>query len=439
MNHTLLRNALLVLAAAMVVRVLAVFLLQSHLGTYVIDAYDVMGKNLLAGHGFSYQAGQTVPTVTRAPFYPLWWAGLLEVFGRNFYLLRMAEGFVDAVTAGLVVMLSFSLSRPFLSAGPPQVGNQTDTANIANATAIATVAGAIYAVQPFSVYYAVKMGTETWFTFWLVLALLFFVSWCRRPTYARGALLGSVFGILMLNKSTAAGLLIVLLALGLALLHRRGRLPYVSALVCVAVAALVITPWLARDYRVTGGHFVAIQTLTSWNFWADFDFSARGYTHSIDSHYGRGGGHPYALSAKSDVAQEERLRSQALHWMAAHPAAMLKKMGNNVLEFWYLTEGMRSVQITAAASIIELLAAFAGAWLAWRARNRQLIVLTMLVVTYFDIIYSPLKSVFQYSLVVVPLLCVLQAYLFVWLARHLRGSRSGTPNGVTEAVKRMSG
>ena len=48
-------------------------------------------------------------------------------------------------------------------------------------------------------------------------------------------------------------------------------------------------------------------------------------------------------------------------------------------------------------------------------------------------------AVFHYSLVVVPLLCVLQAYLFVWLARHLRGSMSGTPNGVTAAVKRMSG
>jgi hypothetical protein len=119
MNHTLLRNALLVLAAAMVVRVLAVFLLQSHLGTYVIDAYDVMGKNLLAGHGFSYQAGQTVPTVARAPFYPLWWAGLLEVFGRNFYLLQMAEGFVDAVTAGLAAILIQSTVTTAAVAGTP--------------------------------------------------------------------------------------------------------------------------------------------------------------------------------------------------------------------------------------------------------------------------------------------------------------------------------
>lgn len=181
---------------------------------------------------------------------------------------------------------------------------------------VPTLAGAVYALQPFSIFYAAKMGSETWFTLWLVLFVWCFVEWCLAPGYCRGAVLGLVLGVLMLNKSTALGLLIPLALLGVIWTRPRRTVAYLSLVLCVAVSGLVVTPWIVRDYRVTGGHFVPMQTLTWWNFWSDFDFSPSGVRDTVRSHYGPGGGHPYSLSAAADVQQEARLRRQALQWVS---------------------------------------------------------------------------------------------------------------------------
>jgi 4-amino-4-deoxy-L-arabinose transferase-like glycosyltransferase len=426
-GRVLLRNALIVFALALTVRWMVDAVLQPHLGSYVMDAYDVMGQNLLDGHGFSYQAGRTIPTVTRAPFYPLWWAAVLEAFGRQFLLLRMAEGLIDAITAALVVFMTAALCRLPLSPPPPEPELDGTAAQASEPLVIPTLAGVLYAVQPFSIYYSAKMGTETWFTFWLVLFICCFVSWWRAPGYGRGALLGGVLGVLILNKSTAIGLLILLALPGLIWTRQRRTIAVLSLVLCVAVSGLVITPWMLRNYRVTGGHFVPIQTLTWWNFWADFDFSPSGSSDTVSSHYGPGGGHPYSLSATADVRQETRLRDQALRWMSSHPLAMLDKMGHNLVEFWYFVAGVRRAQITLAGSVLELLLAFAGGWLAWRARRRRVVLLVAIVVLYFDVIYTPIKSVFHYSLVVVPFLCVLQAFLVAWVLGRLLRPRESSP------------
>ena len=426
MNRKLLRNALIVFAIALAARWAADIVLQPHLGTYVMDSYDVMGRNILDGHGFSYLAGKSIPTVTRAPFYPLWWAAELEVFGRHFLLLRMGEGFVDALTAALVVFMAAALCRLPRRRGPPGADEApaADTSEAADGGGtsgdgratllLATLAGAIYAIQPFSIYYAAKMGTETWFTFWLVAFVWAFVAWVLAPGYGRGAVMGMVLGVLLLNKSTAIGLLLVLAVIGLFWVRPHLKVASLSLVLCVVLAGLIVTPWLVRDYRVAGDHFVPIQTLTWWNFWADFDFSASGYTNTVASHYGPGGGHPYSLTAPADVLQEARLQHQALQWMTAHPAAMLKKMGKNLIEFWYLVEGVRRSQVTAAAMVVELLLTIAGGWIAWRRGKRRLVVLATVVILYFDVVYTPIKSVFHYSLVIVPFLCVLQAFVLAW-------------------------
>ena len=128
MTRGLVRNALIVFAIALAARWATDVVLQPHLGTYVIDDYDIIGQNVLDGHGFSYQSGKTIPTVTRAPFYPLWWAAELTVFGRRFLLLRMGEGLVDAVTAGLVIRVhdGCAMQSPAEAWPPAIAGCPTD-------------------------------------------------------------------------------------------------------------------------------------------------------------------------------------------------------------------------------------------------------------------------------------------------------------------------
>jgi hypothetical protein len=148
----------------------------------------------------------------------------------------------------------------------------------------------------------------------------------------------------------------------------------------------------------------------------------------LSRHYGPGGGHPYALTAAADVEQEALFRTQALEWIASHPVAMAKKMGQNFLDFWYLVEGVRRSQVTAAAMTLELLLALAGGWLAWRRRRWRLAYVCAIVILYFAVVYAPIKSVFHYSLVIVPFLCVLQAFVLAWLLTRMpRRTRTSPP------------
>ena len=216
----------------------------------------------------------------------------------------------------------------------------------------------------------------------------------------------------------------LLALLALAWTHVRRKTAVLSLVLCVAVSGLVIAPWIVRNYSVTDGHFVPVQTLTWWNFWSDFDFSASGSTDTVSNRYEPGGGHPYSLTAAADVQQEAHLRHEALQWISSHPLSMADKMGRNLAEFWYLAAGVRRSQLTAMGSALQLLLALVGGWLAWRARRWRVVLLVAIVILYFDAVYTPIKSVFHYSLVVVPFLCVLQAFLVAWILELWRSRKS---------------
>jgi hypothetical protein len=54
--------------------------------------------------------------------------------------------------------------------------------------------------------------------------------------------------------------------------------------------------------------------------------------------------------------------------------------------------------------------------------------LCAIVILYFAVVYTPIKSVFHYSLVIVPFLCVLQAFVLAWLLTRMpRRTRTSPP------------
>jgi hypothetical protein len=91
----LLRNTPTVFALALTLRWAADLALNPYLDPVIVDGHDAIDQDILDGHGFSHQPGRSIPTVTRAPSYPLWRAAELAVLGRDFLLLRMAESLFD--------------------------------------------------------------------------------------------------------------------------------------------------------------------------------------------------------------------------------------------------------------------------------------------------------------------------------------------------------
>ena len=430
-SRPLLARCFGVFAVAFILRAVTAVVLNSHFDPTIGNGFTAIARNLLAGNGFSMAPGAAVPTVTRAPFYPMFHAVVLDVFGPNLLWQRILEGALDALTAALVVVLAFLLAaaglRPASAKGRESLrtGGTTNTdpsgTRCPDTLMFATAAGLIYAFQPFSIYYTVKLGAEAWFTFWLVVALVAFVRLVQRPGVATAAVTGLALGVLVLNRSVALGLIPILAVLAWMFTGDVGRrVRSVGAAVLLATVTAVVVPWLIRNHRVTGGDFVAVQTLTWWNFWFDSDFSSTGMGNSVATHYGPAGGHPYRLSAAADVAQEAQLFAEARDWALANPVQAGRKFVRNLAEFWYLTEGTGRSLVALVSNGLQLLISAAGGWLAWNAGARREVVLVVVVIAYFDLIYAPIFSILRFSLVVLPLLTLLEAVAVVWLWRRVR-------------------
>ncbi len=406
------RPAILIGLLAMSLRLLVVIASPLLYEDVIIDQYDVIAQNMLSGHGFGYIAGQTIPTVTRAPFYPFWLAFVFSIFGKNFLVLRLFEALIDTVTTLLVYIL-VNRNASFIM----------KTKSGSKSHRLALFASGVYALQPFTIYYTVKLGPESWFTFWLLLALVMYFEFLRYPRLKTDVLLGLCLAVSALNKSVALFLpfLWCLLALAMGILCRR-TFAHFALVVGIMIGALL--PWMIRNYQVTSGAFVPVQTLIWWNFWYDFDVRPGEIGSSLNALYPTWGGHPYSLSAPVDVRQEAYFADRALEWIRASPHAFMIKTLKNIGEFWYLTETKSKVLIVLVWQFLQLPFVIVGIIIGFRMPRRILVVFCVSTVLCFNLIYAPVFSVFRYSLVAVPLLSILIAMAILDVDQRMKAAVS---------------
>ena len=400
----------LIISLAAILRLALVVFAPSLFVDGITDNYLVIAQNLLDGNGFSYTAGEAKPTVARAPFYPSYLAVLLTLIGRNFTGLRVVEAMVDVGTVYLVYVL---VRR---NAKNPVVPSRR----------WGLAAALVYALQPFTIYYTVKLGSECWFTFWLVLTFMSFFEFLRNePTPWRAVSWGASLGILILNKSAALLLPGLFLAL---LVQQRGlAMKYLRAAALAAgITLLLITPWSLRNYVVSGS-LVPVQTLTWWNFWYDFDVRV-GETsqETVERLYQPDmGGHPYSLAASMDVLQEAHLRREATSWIVHNPLGFIEKVLRNIGEFWYLVESWPKALMVIVYWAVSAPFAVWGLVDGFRSRSsRSLVIGSLSTILYFNLIYAPVFAVFRYSLVVVPFVSILIAIGLTQMLSQVRQRRN---------------
>jgi len=153
---------LIVFLSALCFRLLLLFAFEWE--DHIIDSYDNIAINILKGIGFSYNGSD--PTVCRAPGYPIYLSIIFYIFGHQpvpFFILRILDLILDSMTAITVLWLSalwFSkLHRSYKLS-----------------------AALVYALNPFSAYYALKLGAETLyiFLFCVYLGLLYKVLFQKK-------------------------------------------------------------------------------------------------------------------------------------------------------------------------------------------------------------------------------------------------------------------
>jgi hypothetical protein len=405
------RAPVVVLSIALLVYALVLFVvipestkvLGPRFGIGFADDYDRLANTLASGQGYRF-GPELPPTLMREPGYPLFLAGVFSLFG---YSLEAAR-FANLVLAGAAALLVMRLT---LVAG---LGRGAST-----------LAAAIFLLHPGTLIAAARGGFEIFFVFLLLLFLLALSRATQAGTLKHYVLAGLLLGLAALTRNTV--LLFPVVALGYFLLTARNaaeRLGYcVRFAALLAIVAVVMSPWAARNYRVAGEFVpsstvqgVAAQTglhickgLSFDRGLQELDTEAAAERNNLAKRLGYafdGGYYQYFHTTRDEIAFNRYLLSEVMGEYRSQPLLWTKCAAQNLFNFWFAG---KTWQVTATNMAIQvpflILAVFGAHWL-WRRGHWRGIALPALFTLYLYALHVPIHAQARYSVPLVPLLAI---------------------------------
>jgi len=236
--------------AAVLARVAAVLVLQSHQVPRSTFEHGEIAASLVAGRGFSMQfLGAEGPTSQQAPVYPV------------IVALAYAAGGVETPRALLMLELGQALLGGLLVLGVLRLTRQV----VPNSPGAAWTAGAIAAFYPTLVYattYVQVAALAATLVVWILV-------WAARTAESRSirdaAIVGALLALAALTDPILGLVGVgVLVAIAAGSMERR-RAVGLAAVVAVT-SAVGIAPWVIRN-AIVHGEFVPIKSTFGYAFW----------------------------------------------------------------------------------------------------------------------------------------------------------------------------
>lgn len=403
------------IALGLVVRVAYVLITHGHTLAGDEPEYEAQARFFSDGHLFwsTLPYGTPHPSVWKAPGYPAWVGTLYALGGENVLRVLLAQTLLGPVT----IFLTWLLARRLLGAK------------------VALAAAAIAAVYPNMWQWEARLYPEA---LALPLALLVFVLVLgRRPTPRLALAAGVAMGASVLVRPTSVFLFAgIAVAWSLTGGWRRGLA--LSALV-VGVAALLVTPWTLRNYRVTDAFVpLSIQDAAAYGTFNDDaandpirPWAWRAYTRRDADVIKR---------PRSDVAFRDELEQRALDYVREHPSSLPKAFfWNGLSRTWDVRRPARALdevpfegRTRAVAAVglaiyyVLLIGALVGLW---RLRSRREIVLPVLALALGASIVFTVAAATRYRVPLEPLVVLLAcaALPALWPGRPAAPEGRSTP------------
>lgn len=367
------------------------------------DEWDLFGRNLVDTGAIGLEPG--VPSITRGPAFVGFTALLYLLFGTDYgswSLTLMGYNLLSVMACTWMASALFDQRA-------------------------GVVAGLLYGTHLPTIYYTGQIEQFT-----IVLPILFLWVYLLggsgtlgRGSLAHAGLLGVVSGLLLLNKSVYL-FFPLLAAAGVYFVYRSREAPRRRLLEAGAVlfaAFLVVAPWTARNYHVTGGKLIPVQTLLWTNVLADIHWDAYDREAGTDRPSGALAARliereravvaerlpeaPSLRGPERELARERVFREASLEWILAHPVLNVQRIAHNVVQFWVGAENRSKVLRFALlqAPILLLALVATGVLIRRRARATLLLLLTPVVVVWGE--YSLVYAMGRFSLDFIPLLALL--------------------------------
>ena len=288
------------------------------------------------------------------------------------------------------------------------------------------IAALFCAANPMLLRYVGDLQLETVLTFLFTATVWAAVRFNTRPTLGFGILVGATAALASLTKSVVLPFpfLFAAIVVGRAVWRRRrgqsARLPLAPLAAMFAAMAVLITPWTARNYVATGGHFVLLSSGTSDAFLRGYIFSQPEYATLRLPPY------EYAENAsnelfrnlstsagttwmKDDYETDQILNRAAMHKLLADPADFVRKFGVGLLTFWYEMTSLSTSLIAGGLAVVTWLFAIIGLCRASREGGRSAWVL-IVPALYMNVLLAALLALGRYSVPILPSLLIVSAF-----------------------------
>jgi 4-amino-4-deoxy-L-arabinose transferase-like glycosyltransferase len=423
--------AVLLIAAAFVLRLAYVDATPDYTLRHDAVDYDVHARSIAQGEGFSKTLAHGRPTAFRPPGYPFFLGAVYHVFKADrdpvkerARVARIAQAFVGTALVALVGVIAAQLWG----------------------SVAALVALGLAAIYLPLILVGGAVMSEPLFDVLMLASLAAVLAYRRsRHRYAWALLAGVLGGLAALTRAQA---LILLIPLAIAVWDRRpwrARAALGPPLVLVLAALLTITPWTIRNARELHA-FVPISTQFGSALAGTYNDAARADSQNPAAWQGIRHVPDYAhlfnrVGETNEAVLERELRSASLHYIAEHPTYVAKVAWWNTRRMLDLA-GLRRSRATAATITIDhfwadrgilcfwifAALAVAGAFTAM-ARRAPWYVWAMPVLMFLSVVFLVVETP-RYRTPIDPFLVLLATAALVTAARRVLAQRSIGPSSL---------
>jgi 4-amino-4-deoxy-L-arabinose transferase-like glycosyltransferase len=365
-----------------------------------------LARSIAEGQGFSSPTDlPTGPSAWAPPLYPYVLAGVFKLFG------------VYSALSGWIILAFNSVFAALTCLTLYRIAERIYGIAVARATAWT------WAVFPYAIYWPVRVVWETSLTtFLLSLALLLTLQMAEEPPHPRRWILfGFLWGIVALTNTAVLSMMPFCL---LWLLYRLPRRPaqFIGAALCVLTTALVVSPWLVRNYQAFGKLIFIRDNLPLEMYEANNDQSEGLWTRNEHP-----GNNPEAMrkfQELGELAFMAEKRQQVRQFIREHPGRFLRFTVERAVYFWIappqaaIVAGYDLMISRHTNFLLAAVLAFAGLWLTIRNRKRGAFLLVCFLLIY-PLPYYLVMPFVRYKHPIEPEMIMLIVYLF-WEARRIQ-------------------
>jgi 4-amino-4-deoxy-L-arabinose transferase-like glycosyltransferase len=190
--------------------------------SYLLPGFDLLNSGTFA------------PILKRPPFYSLFISGVFALFGEDLRLLMLVQHLLGVGT----VALAYGIGRLLFGTVPGLL-----------AALLTALSGPIIVTEHY-------LMSEALFTFLLAAGLFAYFGGIRARSVGLLMLAGALLGVAALTRPIAQ-LVLVLLLVGLPFLLPRWRPAIAGVVTMLALFAVVVLPWMARNAAVQGTFAIA--------------------------------------------------------------------------------------------------------------------------------------------------------------------------------------